>query len=215
MDFLTTLLKPGEKVLEVGCSNGFITEYIHEKTGCNIFGLDYADIAIADAQARTQEKAATLKFQCVDLIHDALPGEDYDAILAIDSIYFMGDYNKTLTKLNAKLRPGGRMIIAAFQVKEEGDPDTILQPGHTRMDEALQAFSFHYIQHDFTPNICRHWIKNYAFSRKLQAAFAAEGNAFLAEARMAENGWFKDHAERGTLVRFMYVIDHNADLMPA
>jgi hypothetical protein len=30
---------------------------------------------------------------------------------------------------------------------------------------------------------------------------------------MAENGWFKDHAERETLVRFMYVIEHNADLM--
>jgi hypothetical protein len=29
---------------------------------------------------------------------------------------------------------------------------------------------------------------------------------------MAENGWFKDHAERGTLVRFMYVIDHNPNL---
>jgi len=212
MDFLTTLLKPGEKVLEIGCSNGHITEHLHEKTACDILGLDYADVAIAQAQGRTRDKAATLNFRCADLIRDELPGDGYDVILAIDSIYFMGDYNKTLAKLNAKLRPGGRMIIAAFQAKEESDPDTILLPGHTRMDEALQSLSFRYVQHDFTPNIRNHWVKNYEFSRTLQSEFEAEGNAFLCEARMAENGWFKDHAERGTLVRFMYIIDQNADL---
>ncbi|MGZ8095772.1 MAG: class I SAM-dependent methyltransferase [Methylosarcina sp.] len=212
MDFLVSLLKPGEKVLEVGCSNGHITEHLHEKTGCDILGLDYADMAVAQAHGRTRDKAATLNFRCVDLIQDELPGGDYDVVLAIDSIYFMGDYGKTLAKLNARLKPGGRMIIAAFQVREESDPETILLPGHTRMDEALQALSFRYVQHDFTANIRNHWLKNYEFSRTLQPDFAAEGNAFLCEARMAENGWFKDHAERGTLVRFLYVIDRNTDV---
>ncbi|MGY6274129.1 hypothetical protein [Methylomonas sp. MgM2] len=47
----------------------------------------------------------------------------------------------------------------------------------------------------------------------MQADFSAEGNAFLAEARMAENGWFKGHAERETLVRFLYVAEHNPDLV--
>jgi cyclopropane fatty-acyl-phospholipid synthase-like methyltransferase len=212
MNFLASLLKYGEKVLEVGCSNGYITEYLHEKAGCHILGLDYADVAIAQAQDRNREKAGALNFQCADLIHDELPGGDYDVILAIDSIYFMGDYNKTLAKLNARLRLGGRMIIAAFQAKEAGDSDASLLPVHTRMDQALKALSFRYVQYDFTPNVRNHWIKNYEFSHMLRPEFAAEGNAFLCEARMAENGWFKDHAERGMLVRFMYVIEHNADL---
>lgn len=212
MGFLASLLEPGEKVLEIGCSNGHITERLHEKSGCDILGLDYADVAIAQAQARTRNKAATLNFRCADLVRDELPGGDYDTILAIDSIYFMGDYGKTLTKLNARLRQGGRMIVAAFQAKEDNDPDTILLPGQTRMDEVLKASSFRYVQHDFTANVRNHWIKNYEFSRSLQTAFAAEGNAFLCEARKAENGWFKDHAERETLVRFIYVIEHNADL---
>lgn len=211
MDFLASQLKPNEKVLEIGCSNGHITEHLHRQAECNILGVDYADVAIAQAQNRTRDKA-TLNFQCVDLIQDELPGSDYDVIVAIDSIYFMGDYGKTLAKLNAKLRPGGRMIIAAFQAKEDNDPDQILLPGHTRMDEALQALSFHYVPHDFTANIRNHWLKNYEFSRTLQSDFSAEGNAFLSEARMAENGWFKDHAVRETLVRFMYIIEHNADL---
>lgn len=213
MAFLASLLKPGEKVLEVGCSNGHISEHLQQQSGCHILGVDYADIAIAQAQFRTRDKSAMLNFQCVDLIQDELPDGDYDVVLAIDSIYFMGDYNKTLAKLNARLRPGGRMIIAAFQAREDHEPESILLPGHTRMDDALQTLAFRYVQHDFTANVRNHWIKNYEFSRSLQADFSAEGNAFLCEARMAENGWFKDHAERGTLVRFMYVIEHHPDLV--
>jgi 2-polyprenyl-3-methyl-5-hydroxy-6-metoxy-1,4-benzoquinol methylase len=209
LNFLVSLIKPGEKVLEVGCSNGHITEYIHQQAACSILGVDYSDVAIAQAQARTRDKAPALDFRCVDLIQDKLPGGNYDVILAIDCIYFMGDYGATVAKLNAKLAPGGRMIIAAFQAKEEKDPETILLPGHTRMAEVLRDLSFDYTQYDFTPNIRNHWIKNYEYSRTLQPEFSAEGNQFLCEARMAENGWFKDHAERETLVRFMYVINHD------
>lgn len=210
MASLSTMLKPGEKVLEIGCSNGHITEHIHQQVGCEILGVDYADVAVGQALRRTEDKRETLNFQCVDLIQDELPGGDYDVIVAIDSIYFMGDYGTTLRKLNAKLKPGGRMIVAAFQVKEEDDPDTILEPGHTRMDQVLKSLSSDYVQHDFTPNVRNHWIKNYEYSHRLKADFDAEGNGFLCEARMAENGWFKDHAERETLVRFIYVIDRNS-----
>lgn len=208
MDFLASLLNGGERVLEIGCSNGHISEYLQQCSGCDWLGLDYADQAIAQAQARTQGKRG-LSFQVTDLIHDPLPGDGYDVILSIDSIYFMGDYNRTLAKLNAKLKPGGRLIIAAFQVKEDHEPDSLLQVGGTRMDQALKDSGFDYVQHDFTANVRKHWVKNYHYSRSLQADFEAEGNAFLAVARMAENGWFKDHAERETLVRFLYVVDWN------
>lgn len=209
MDFVVSLLRPGGATLEIGCSNGYITEYWQQETGCLMLGVDYSDVAIGQAQARTAGKADALRFQCVDLIADGIPGDGYDAIIAVDCIYFMGDYGATISKLNGKLAPGGRMIVAAFQAKEEGDPDNILQPDNTRLAQVLKAGGYTYAQYDFTPNICNHWVKNYDFSRSLYENFAAEGNEFLAEARIAENGWFRDHAEAGTLVRFVYAIDHN------
>ena len=51
-----------------------------------------------------------------------------------------------------------------------------------------------------------------AHTRRLQADFEAEGNGFLCEARMAEYGWSRDHAETGTLVRYLFVIQHNPRL---
>lgn len=210
MKFLTSLLKPGEKVLEIGCSNGRITEYLAQNSGCSILGIDYSDVAIAQARQRAQSKADRPTFRCVDLIADEIPGEGYDTIVAVDCIYFMGDYDATIKKLHAKLKPGGRMIVAAIQVKEDGEAEDILKPGHTRLAQVLKTLSLPYQQHDFTPNVRNHWVKNYDYSRSLYADFAAEGNAFLADARIAENGWFKDHAERGTLARFLYVIEYNS-----
>lgn len=212
MAFVATLLKPADSVLEIGCSNGRITGYLHEKAGCRITGVDYSDVAIDQALQRTRDKRGSLDFRTLDLIHDPLPAESYDVILAIDSIYFMGDYGETLKKLNKGLKPGGRIIVAAFQVKEENDPDAVLLPRHTRMSQALQELSFDYIQHDFTRNVREHWIKNYAFSRSLQSEFEAEGNAFLCEARMGENGWFRNHALNETLVRYLYVIGRQPSL---
>lgn len=209
MEFLASLLKPGEKILEIGCSNGRITEYLAQKSGCSILGIDYSDVAIIQARQRTQSKAERLTFQCVDLIADTIPGEGYDTIIAVDCIYFMGDYGDTIKKLHGKLKPGGRMIVSAIQTKEKEDAEDILQPGYTRLAQVLKTLSLTYQQYDFTANVRNHWRKNYDFSRSLAADFAAEGNAFLADARIAENGWFKDHAERGTLVRFVYVIDQN------
>ena len=212
LGFLISILKPNEKILEIGCSNGHITEYLQKHTTCNILGIDYSDVAITQARNRTRDKRAVLDFQCVDLIEDDIPGEDYNTILAIDSIYFMGDYKTTLAKLNTKLGNGGHIIIAAFQVKEENDPDSILLSEHTDMAKALQTLSFSYTQHEFTTNVRNHWIKNYQFSQALESKFISEGNKFLYQARMAENGWFKAHAEQETLVRFMYIVDYNPDV---
>ena len=124
----------------------------------------------------------------------------------------MGDYGATLRKLNARLRPGGRLIVAALQVREADDPADILEPAHTRMSQVLRALGFDWVQHDLTPNIRNHWIRNVDHARELQADFEAEGNGFLCQARMAENGWFRDHAGRGTLVRYLYVIEQNPKL---
>jgi SAM-dependent methyltransferase len=213
MAFVAGLLRHDERVLEVGCSNGRISEVLQQQSGCRLLGVDYADVAVEQALRRTADRRDRLDFHCADLTRDELPGADFDTVLAIDSIYFMGDYAATLRKLNAKLKPGGRMIIAAFQVREADDPADVLEPAHTRMSQALRGLGCDFIQHDFTANVRNHWVKNHQQARALQADFEAEGNGFLCTARMAENGWFRDHAEAGTLVRYLYVIEQNPRLV--
>jgi hypothetical protein len=49
-------LKPGEVVLDLGCGTGRIAEYISDRTGAKMVGLDFAVRVVEDAQQRTLDK---------------------------------------------------------------------------------------------------------------------------------------------------------------
>lgn len=209
LDFLITLIEPGSKVLEIGCSNGLITEYIHDHTSSIMLGTDFSDVAIEQAQNRTRDKSATLNFKCIDFMNQRLPEDVFDLILLIDSIYFLGEEKDTLLNLNQKLRENGRMILSIFQYKEEADPQKILRPKRTFLAQALNDLRFTYAWSDFTENVRAHGRKNYQVAEDLKEAFINEGNTFLYEARAAENIFFREASERGTITRFIYIVKKN------
>jgi RimJ/RimL family protein N-acetyltransferase/SAM-dependent methyltransferase len=206
LDYLVSLLAPGAKVLEIGCSNGLVSEYIQERSGCTLLGVDYSDVAIAQAQARTGHKPG-LQFQCVDLLHEPVPGGDYDVILLIDSIYFLGDFVESLSKFYEKLNQTGRLILSAFQAKREDDPEDVLEPQHTLVSQALQALNYSWSMVDFSENVRNHWLKNCRVAEELKQDFISEDNQFLYDARVAENVWFREMVEKNQLVSFLYLVN--------
>jgi trans-aconitate methyltransferase len=209
LDFLVSLIEPSSKILEVGCSNGHITEYIHDRTSSSILGIDYSAAAIDQARERTWDKSGTLRFERVDLTQEPIPGEDYDTIILIDSLYFLGEFEDSLPRLLEKLGDAGKLIVTVFQDKTDQDPDDVLLPDHTFLAQALRGLGLTYTAYDFTANVRNHWLMNYQVAEELRQAFIDEGNQFLYEARRAENVGFKESVEEDALVRFMYVIDKN------
>jgi SAM-dependent methyltransferase len=207
LDFLTTLIEPSSKVLEIGCSNGFITEYIHDHTDSKTLGVDFSEVAIEQAQERTKSKSSSLNFKCIDFKNQPLPDDHFDIILLIDSIYFLGEVKDALLKLNQILREHGRMILSIFQYREEADPQKILLPERTFLAQALNELQFTYTWIDFTDNVRAHGKKNFQVAEELKEAFIQERNLFLYEARAAENVFFREASERGTITRFMYIVD--------
>ncbi|MCP4536323.1 MAG: class I SAM-dependent methyltransferase [Chloroflexi bacterium] len=207
LDLLVSLIKPGSKILEIGCSNGYITEYIHDRTGATILGLDFSDVAIEQARQRTADKSDSLQFERVDLTQEEIPGTGYDYIILIDSIYFLGDFAEALKRFGERLNDTGQMVISVFQVKDEEDPDEILLPDNTLLAQALDQLEFSYTWHDFTAEVRAHGIENYCVGEELKEALVAEGNEFLYNARAGENRFFKESAEREAIVRFMYLVE--------
>jgi SAM-dependent methyltransferase len=207
LDFLISLIASGSRILEIGCSNGFITEYIHDHTSSNILGVDFSEVAIEQAQNRTMSKSTTLQFKCIDLLNEPLPDRDFDYIIMIDSIYFLGEVGDTLLKINQRSREKGRMILSIFQFREENDPQKILLPNRTFLAKELNELGFTYTWYDFTENVRAHGRKNFQVAEELKEVFIHEGNSFLYEARMAENVFFREASERGRISRFMYNVE--------
>ena len=45
---------PSSRVLDLGCGNGMIAEYLSDQSGAHVTGIDFIPKAIQDARARTR-----------------------------------------------------------------------------------------------------------------------------------------------------------------
>jgi hypothetical protein len=85
VDLLIEVLgvREGQQVLDLGCGNGMITEYISDQTGAHLTGIDVSRVGIQQALERTQPKRHRLAFETGNLNLMELPKNAYEAILFI------------------------------------------------------------------------------------------------------------------------------------
>jgi SAM-dependent methyltransferase len=204
-----TGLGPTERVLDVGCGNGRIAEYLAERTGAHVTGLDYIPEAIRQARERTAAKVDRLAFLVGDIKALGLPAGTFDTIFSIDTLYFSDDLTRTLRELCVALRPGGQMAILytygwePAMSLDDFDART-LQPAQTPLGEALTANGLRFQTQDWTATDCRLTQLRGEVLRELEPQFRAEGLGFLHENRMGEVvGTTRSH-ELGLLRRYLY-----------
>lgn len=100
-------LRPGEKVLEVGCSSGALTERI-TAMGCQVTGIEVRPEA-AEKARRFVERVLVGDLATMPL---PLPPSSFDAILLIDVLEHVVDPVEALRRLFPFLREGGRIVVA-------------------------------------------------------------------------------------------------------
>jgi cyclopropane fatty-acyl-phospholipid synthase-like methyltransferase len=184
-------LGPGKRALDLGCGDGRMAEYVSDRTGAHVTGLDYVPEAIRLARERTASRAARLAFLVGDLNALDLPAGEFDAILSIDTIYFGQDYARTVGRLAAALRPGGRLVFLYSHGWEppeapEAFDATTLAPGRTPLAEALRANGLDFHTQDWTEADCRLARSRRQILEELEPRFRAEGLDFVYENRMGE-----------------------------
>jgi ubiquinone/menaquinone biosynthesis C-methylase UbiE len=105
-------LKPGERVLEVGCGNGYMVREMAGEVGAagHVSGLDFAEGMVAKAGALCQA-IPHADFRQGDA--GALPFEDaaFDAVTGMQVYCFVGEIDKALSEAHRVLKPGGRLVI--------------------------------------------------------------------------------------------------------
>ena len=202
-------LGPGQHVLDLGCGTGLIAEYLSDRSGAHVTGLDYVPDAIRQACERTRAKADKLDFVVGDINALALPPAAYDVIVSIDTIYFSKDYAATIAALAEALRPGGRLAFLYSHGREpwvpveEFDVST-LPAGNTPLAQSLSANGFGYTFVDFTANDLRLAIRRQEVLADLRDQFEAEGNLFIYENRLGDANGIRQACEDGLQRRYLY-----------
>lgn len=114
--FLKTLdLKPGQRVLDVGCGLGGGDFMMSEMYGVEVFGLDLSSNTIGICWERTQNhKNAKVRFEIGDVTKHDYPQGYFDLIYSRDSLLHIPNKQTLFDKFKLWLKPGGKVFFTDY-----------------------------------------------------------------------------------------------------
>jgi len=199
-------LNEGNHVLDLGCGTGTIAEYISDVSQAHITGIDYAEGVIKRAQERTREKRDRLTFQEGNMNDLDFHPDAFETIIAIDTLYFVDDLEKTVAQMKEVLKPGGQMGLFYSQLIKPDDSKELLLPGKTKLAQALKKHTLSFQTWDFTELEEQLWRKSKQVAEELKSEFETEGNLDLYKSRIEESEELLKLVDSNRHSRFLYHI---------
>jgi arsenite methyltransferase len=132
--------QPGERVLDAGCGPGFYVAETLERVGPegSVVGVD-ASAPMLGLAAKRCEGHDNVSFHEGDVTALPVPDADFDRVLSVQVLEYVGDIPAALAELLRVLRPGGRALI--------WDVDWATVSWHSRdparMERVLSAWDDH------------------------------------------------------------------------
>jgi SAM-dependent methyltransferase len=137
--------RPGERILDVGCGDGALTEKL-ARTGCRVLGVDASEAQVRAARDRGLEAE-------VCRIEDLPFAQQFDAVFSNAVLHWVRDQPAALDRIRRALKAGGR-FVAEFggfgcvnhirqalhaEVRERGDDPWAHDPWYFPTAEAYGA----------------------------------------------------------------------------
>ncbi len=148
-------LRPGERVLDLGCGSGWATRLLARlvSEGPEGFG-QVVGVDVSDEMIR-QARAASKDFENILYVWGSaqqIPWEEnfFDKVLSVESFYYYADQERALTELFRVMAPHGRMFILINLYKDNPYSlqwvDKLKVPVHVRSEtqyiELLKSCGF-------------------------------------------------------------------------
>lgn len=110
---IASFIKPGDRVLEIGCANGYRLEQLRLLAECECWGVDISRAAIDDG---------TMKYRQVTMFMAATPRIDFkpDGLFNVVITGFMlyvlnrHDLTATVAECDRLLAPNGKLVVTDF-----------------------------------------------------------------------------------------------------
>lgn len=104
-------IRPGERVLDVGCGTGVVTRMLAERAGVDghVTGLDPSEAMLAEARRYSQ--SPPIAWIAGEGEHLPFSDASFDAVTAQFSLRNMRDWSAGLQEMVRVLKPGGRLVV--------------------------------------------------------------------------------------------------------
>jgi len=201
-------LKPNDRVLELGCGNGGMAEYIAGKTGANVTGIDLIHEAIRQASRRAIENQ-NLKFLVADIARLPFDDATFDVVISIDTLYF-GELPELIAEVKRVLIDGGRLAALYTHGTDPQVPIAIfpretLPADCTPVADAFRRHGMSYQAWDVSDDDARHARLKLQVLQDLREVFAQEDSMFLFENRLGETKGVLEAIEADCLRRYLFL----------
>ncbi|MDD5311761.1 MAG: class I SAM-dependent methyltransferase [Dehalococcoidia bacterium] len=122
-------ISPGEKILDVGCGNGFTAINLAEKRHVDVTGIDISQkmlsIARQMCEVRKKHIKSKIRFELANILDESfkeiLTDESFDVVLTkrvLINLLTWEEQKETIDRIRKLLKPGGRYIL--MEATEQG-----------------------------------------------------------------------------------------------
>ncbi|XP_006655550.1 LOW QUALITY PROTEIN: phosphoethanolamine N-methyltransferase 1-like [Oryza brachyantha] len=177
-------LKPGHKVLDVGCGIGGGDFYMAENYDAHVLGIDLSINMVSFAIERAIGRKCSVEFEVADCTTKSYQPNTFDVIYSRDTILHIHDKPALFRSFFKWLKPGGKVLISDY-CRSPGKPSEefaayIKQRGYDLHDvktygKMLEDAGFHHVTaEDRTDQFLRVLQRELAEVEKNKDAFLAD-----------------------------------------
>jgi len=111
-------LKPGMKVLDIGCGTGGSAFFMAREYGVQVLGLDLSqnmlDIANQHKSSMESNVQNSVSFRYLDATLASFPENHFDVVYSRDAIMHIADKPLLYNKVFTWLKPGGKLLVSEY-----------------------------------------------------------------------------------------------------